>query len=906
MGKALVSSLTQVAPGDSAVKAKIWTQDWFAAVAFTLVFCILAFALFSNGFESLERYTYDLGVRARERAPSDRIAIVAIDDASIRNLGRWPWPRARQAELIDKLREGGAKVIANTALYLEPEQSGGGETLKSLAEQLKRSPLTQQIPAEIESFGVMLDDAARSAPQLAGVARAYADSTLARDYRRLISGLLTAIDGAARDGASGDARLARALRDQGRVLLPMVFTVGRPQGRPDAPLPDYVRRNALTNIQDRIGARADGALPLPTREAQPPIAALGEAASGIGHLNVTPDVDGAVRFEPLVLQYFDEFYPSLSLMVAAAALNLAPADIEVRLGEGVVLGNLQIATSPALRMYTHFYRDNAEQPAFPVDSAYDVIAGKLPTSKYKDKIVLIGTTAVGTGDTFATPVDASTPPVVTLAHTVSSLLQADFFIRPAWAPAAELGIFALLALYLALLLPRLKATVAAVLSLALAVMLIGAQLGLMASAALWLKLTVAALFLLTGHAFMTVKKFNITERLKQTSEAESAESNKMLGLAFQGQGQLDMAFEKFRRVQPVDDKLLDLLYNLALDFERKRQFNKAESVYQYIAGFNKEFRDVPQKLARAKKLSETVILGSGPASSHPGGTLVLDATQQIEKPMLGRYQVEKELGKGAMGIVYMGRDPKIGRQVAIKTMALSQEFEPDELAGVKERFFREAETAGRLTHPNIVSIFDAGEEHDLAYIAMEFIRGHDLTRYTKPNNLLPVPEVLRLVAEAADALDYAHSNGIVHRDIKPANMMLVEASRTIKLMDFGIARITDSSKTKTGMVLGTPSYMSPEQLAGKRVDGRSDLFSLGVTLYQLLTGALPFQADSMATLMFKIANEPHAPVTVVRPDLPAALGPIIDRLLAKNADERYQRGADLARDLRAVMAGLAA
>jgi serine/threonine-protein kinase len=879
------------------VNQKFWTRDWFAAVAFTVVFAILAFGVFADGFESLERYTYDIGVRARERTPSDRIAIVAIDDDSIRNLGRWPWPRARQAELIDKLREGGAKVIGNTALYLEAEQSGNADLIASLRQQLDTSPLTQQIPVEIETFNLMLKDAALTAPQLGEVAAAFDTSTLVRDYGRLMTELVGTLDAAA--GKSADGLLAQALQAQGHTLLPMVFTIGRPLGRPDAALPDFVRRNALTRIEDRVGARADGALPLPTRDALVPIPALGSASIAIGHLNTTPDVDGAVRYEPLVLQHFDEFYPSLSLMIAASALNLTPQDIEVRLGEGIAMAGLEIGTSPALRMYTHFYGSDGERPAFPVDSAYDVLSGKLPLDKYKDKVVLIGTTAVGTGDTFATPVSAATAPVVTLAHTVSSLLQGDFFIRPSWTGWAEFAVFIAIAAYLALALPLLGATASAALTLAIAIGLIAAQIGAMVSTAVWLKLTVAAVFLLAGHAFMTVKKFNITERLKQTSDAEGAESNRMLGLAFQGQGQLDMAFEKFRRVQPVDDKLLDLIYNLALDFERKRQFNKAESAYQYIAGFNKDFRDIQQKLNRAKKLSETVILGG--ASSHPGGTLVLDSTAEMEKPMLGRYQVEKELGKGAMGVVYMGKDPKIGRQVAIKTMALSQEFEPDELASVKERFFREAETAGKLTHPNIVSIYDAGEEHDLAYIAMEFVRGHDLTRHTKPNALLPMREVLRLVADAADALDYAHGNGIVHRDIKPANMMLLEATQTIKLMDFGIARITDSSKTKTGMVLGTPSYMSPEQLAGKRVDGRSDLFSLGVTLYQLLTGALPFQADSMVNLMLKITNETHTPATVLRPDLPPAIEPIIEKALRKNADERYQRGAELARDLRAAM-----
>ena len=886
--------------GNAVVSAKVWGRDWFAAVLFSAFFAVLAFAVFDSGFESLERYTYDLGVRARERAPSERIAVVAIDDESIRNLGRWPWPRQRQGELIEKLHAGGARVIGSTALYLEPEQGAGADALAELRTTLDESALTRQIPGEIETFGLMLADAASSDPAVGGIAAAYADSALARDYGRLIGDLRTRLDLAAASAGAGDAALASALQAHARAVLPMVFTIGRPQGRPEAPLPDYVRRHALANIEDRVGARAAGATPLPTTEAQVPVPGIGAAAAAIGHLNVTPDVDGAVRFEPLVLQHYDELYPSLSLMIAATALNLEGNDIAVRLGEGVDLGPQAIGTSPALRMYTHFYRDVDGRPAFPVDSAYDVLSGRLPVDRYRDRIVLIGTTAAGTGDTFATPVSAATAPVITLAHAVSSLLQGDFFTRPVWAPWAELGVFLALALYVALLLPRLPATIAAVLSALVVLMLVGGQIGLMAMEAMWFKLTTAAVFLIAGHAFMTVKKFNVTERLKRSSEVEGAESNRMLGLAFQGQGQLDMAFEKFRRVRPVDDKALDLLYNLALDFERKRQFNKAESVYQYIGEHNREFRDVQQKLSRAKKLSETVILGGSAASAHPGGTLVLDATAELEKPMLGRYQVEKELGKGAMGIVYVGRDPKIGRQVAIKTMALSQEFEPDELAGVKERFFREAETAGRLSHPNIVSIFDAGEEHDLAYIAMEFIKGHDLTRHCKADALLPVPDVLRLIADAADALDYAHASGVIHRDIKPANMMLVESSRAVKLMDFGIARLTDSNKTKTGMVLGSPSYMSPEQLAGKRVDGRSDLFSLGVTLFQLLTGALPFQANSMVNLMMKIATEPHTPIHGLRPDLPEAVAPIVDRLLQKSADARYARGADVARELRAA------
>jgi serine/threonine-protein kinase len=372
----------------------------------------------------------------------------------------------------------------------------------------------------------------------------------------------------------------------------------------------------------------------------------------------------------------------------------------------------------------------------------------------------------------------------------------------------------------------------------------------------------------------------------------------MMGLALAGQGRLDEAFDRYRRV-PASGALLDNLGNLALDFERKRQFNKAQAVYEHMATLDKNHKGLAEKLNRAKNLSETVILGGG--GSHPGGTLVLN-DGSVEKPMLGRYQVEKELGKGAMGVVYQGKDPKIGRVVAIKTMALSQEFEGDELQDARERFFREAETAGRLQHPNIVTIYDAGEEHDLAYIAMEFLKGKDLVDYSKEGNLLSMQRVITIVERVAKALAYAHQNSVVHRDIKPANVMYEHSLDIVKVTDFGIARITDSSKTKTGLVLGTPSFMSPEQIAGKRVDGRSDLYSVGVMLFQMLAGVLPFRGDSMAELMYKIANEEAPDIRIIRAEIPQKLADVVAMSLSKRPETRYQDGEQFASDLRAVLA----
>jgi serine/threonine-protein kinase len=257
-----------------------------------------------------------------------------------------------------------------------------------------------------------------------------------------------------------------------------------------------------------------------------------------------------------------------------------------------------------------------------------------------------------------------------------------------------------------------------------------------------------------------------------------------------------------------------------------------------------------------------------------------------------------------MGIVYLGRDPKINRQVAIKTMVLPEGDDAAATKEIKERFFREAESAGTLNHPNIVRIFDAGEADGVAYIAMELLEGQDFTPYTRKDSLLPAAQVLEYLAVVADALDYAHAQGIVHRDIKPANIMLLKDG-TLRVADFGIARITASSKTSTGHIMGTPSYMSPEQVAGKKVDGRSDVFSLSVSLYELLTGQRPFQGgEGLWTLLIQIANDHYPDPRALRPDLPAGVIAILDKGLAKDPAKRYSRAALLAEDLRAVAAAL--
>ncbi len=826
-----------------------WRADWFAGVA--IVLAAVALHMGTDFIGTMERRFYDFASTSTSRQPSDRIAVIAIDDQSIANIGRWPWPRDVHAKLIDLLSAAKAKTIVHTAFFFEPQVDPGLVYIRKMKAALGA---TADAGASNEQIGKLITEAE------------------------------VALD--------TDAVLAESMQKAGNVLLPSVFTLGEQQGKPDNPLPPYALKSALDE---------NNGFSVSANRGQQPIEIIGNAAAGIGHLNQFPDVDGAVRLEPLLVNYYGKAVPSMALLAAVKSLNLASTDIKLNVGESVQIGKLRVRTDESALMLPQFYKGRDGKPAFAVDSFYDVLTGKIPASKYADKIVIIGATAAGVGVQFPVPGNAALSPAETIAHITSSILNEHFIVQPTWGVWATLAVFLIVAAYVIVALPRLSAGMAAGITLGLFVVLLVVEFGMLSAAATWLRFIFPATVLVLGHLALTTKRFLMTEAGKVKADEESAETNRMMGLALQGQGQLDMAFDRFRRV-PMNDAVMGNLYSLALDFERKRQFNKAEAVYEHMAAFDKDYKDIKTKLSRAKNLSETVMLGGG--STHPGGTMLLDGGA-VEKPMLGRYQVEKELGKGAMGVVYLGKDPKIGRVVAIKTMALSEEFSGEELTDARERFFREAETAGRLQHQNIVTIFDAGEEHDLAYIAMEFLKGRDLVDYCKSDNLLPVPTVLSIVARVAEALAYAHKQNVVHRDIKPANIMYERDSDTVKVTDFGIARITDSSKTKTGLVLGTPSFMSPEQLAGKKVDGRSDLYSLGVMLFQMLAGVLPFRGESMAELMYKIANEEAPDVRIIRPDLPQALAHIVELALSKRPETRYQDGDQFAADLRAAMGGSA-
>jgi serine/threonine protein kinase len=264
---------------------------------------------------------------------------------------------------------------------------------------------------------------------------------------------------------------------------------------------------------------------------------------------------------------------------------------------------------------------------------------------------------------------------------------------------------------------------------------------------------------------------------------------------------------------------------------------------------------------------------------------------------LGGYRIERPLGHGSMGTLYLALDPIADTAVAIKTVPLGGGEAPAE---ARRRFLQEAQAACRLQHPDIVTVHGAGEERGLGFMVMELLSGSDLSRYTRPARLLPEPVVLRIVSRVADALAYAHSQGVVHRDVKPANIMVHLPTHQVKVTDFGVAQLVDASRTRSGFVIGTPGYMAPEQLAGARVDGRSDLYAVGVVLFQLLTGRLPHEGDSMGEVLRRIATEPAPDLRTLRPELPQALAEVVALALEKRPEARYGDARQLAADLRLI------
>jgi len=809
--------------------------------------------------QSLEYKVYDMMARLRQQQAGKPVVIVAIDEKSIKNLGGWPWPRAMMAQMILRLTGYRAQTLGLNLLYSTVEVNAGLEEIQKI-----RSSLPKKL---VRSKKRPLGDTLKALSQ--------AENRLNLDYQ-----------------------LSTAVKKAHNVVLPLRFVIAPVEIEPTTKASDWLLLNSVDLLGRHDNRKESGKLTqrptgifnttaITASSVFQPFTELSTKAGGMGHINLIPDDDNVVRKIPLIIRYQQRDFLSFALLVCGKHFFNMPRedfDKDLKPSEiGLQLRHLQIPTEFNYQMYIDYgnQKENIRKYSFS-----DVLNGDIPAEAFRNKVVLIGVTAEGLSPYYKTTSHSNLSEIEILASAIENLINQKYISRPPWSMATEALVLLYFLFFLVLVIPKVNLRTGMLILGLFLITWIGTIGLLFLKYGYWLQATAPILLSIVGFGLAR------HHRLSSEKQKEQIELNKSLGLSLQSQGMLDTAFEKFLKCPIEDNSVKQLLYNLGLDFERKRMFNKALVVYRRILKAGR-FKDIQERIKNLKQIEKAVVLPAGFASKNGG--LILDST--TTKPTLGRYEIIKELGHGAMGTVYLGKDPSINREVAIKTLNYAT-IEAGELKEVKSQFFREAEAAGKLSHPNIVTIYDVGEDHDMAYFAMELIKGQNLTGYCQKGNLLSPKRILHVITSVAQALDYAHNQGIVHRDIKPANIMLQDDDQ-VKVADFGIARVMSSSNTQTGVIFGTPNYMSPEQVAGKKVDGRSDLFSLGVVFYELLSGKKPFQGDSITSLMNAIANTTHVSLAETAPKVPECCLQIVDKLLSKGVSRRFKTAAQVIKQLQA-------
>jgi serine/threonine-protein kinase len=547
------------------------------------------------------------------------------------------------------------------------------------------------------------------------------------------------------------------------------------------------------------------------------------------------------------------------------------------------------------------------------------------------------------------------PGVIVHATFLDNFFTLNFLETPGWGIALEFGLFVVLAITAIFLFPRLATPWLMAAAPVLILGVLGLSLFLFVTDAVWWPPLYPCIAVAFPFATTIFLKLRSTEKAKDVEVAKVREAEDRIveaqlekGLAFQEKGSLDLAMATFAKL-PSSQDMRTVYLNLGFDFQNRGKLEKAFVCYKRVHDLDPTFEDVASRLATLRATGVGTHAGDGSlqpsatelaqqAQSQPPPTVMSGSPSPDEAPTriegrLGslptqagtvgsgfgqmaqglepqpgspgsRYQLVKKLGKGAMGEVMLMTDAKLDRNVAIKMMRPDIDMSPQQAIEMRHRFVREAKTAGKLTHPNIVTIYDSFEGDDgVAYIAMEYVEG-DTLKNLMQSTQLSVAQIKHVIINVAKGLQHAHDNGVFHRDVKPDNIMISPKTGVVKVMDFGIARVVESNMTATGSVLGTPAYMSPEQVTGQKVDGRSDVFSLGVVLFELLTGSRPFPGATPTEMMFAIVQkQPLIASTVgAARQVSVEWDPIVLKALAKETENRYQSAIELAEAVRQVRA----
>lgn len=813
-----------------------------------LLITILTAVLYVNDFgplNSAQRSINDLimSVTAEDKQPAN-VAIVRIDPKAMDQYGEWPWDHDLIADLTAAVASGEPKaILLDFDIPEDAEQAESGHT-EVLTEQLQ---WIRQVVLEYD--------------------------------------------------------IALATYQSGRTATPQ-----------------YLFNNSIA-VDNPLGVMDEDASLL-TRKVFLPAEQLLTHKPFMGFRYHTPDADRVLRRQPLIMFYDGYYYPDASLTTAGVYLGIAPPEIKVIEGESVWIGTKRkIPIDDRGELLLTFPKGNP----FREFTATEILGEGFNFEQLKDKAIIIGLASIEQAEQYHTSISEDKSGLLVKATVIENIINSNFVKA-----GDELGWLYLLLMFVlggagAFFLPRLNLKFRLLAILGALIILVNAAYLIYTSdhilfevsyltAQLLLFMIASPMLdseLLLGAEKAAGKRERATSRPKATP-VKAGEQKDVPMRFVQESETAQQPTVQVDAVQPgktsafAGESDSDGLDHQAIDIDSDGVF-LGDSDGAPTGGTAQQ-----EQMADS---SGDLGLGDAPfddiAEDESGGILrdaadpeikTTSDSQQIRELTkddirnLGRYQVTGVLGKGAMGTVYKGIDPAINRPVALKTIRLDFVNDPEELEELKERLHREAQAAGKLSHPNIVTIYDVGSEGSLQYIAMEYLEGRTLEDMIKKKVRFNYRIIAQIITQICNALGYAHDRGIVHRDIKPANIMILSDYR-VKVMDYGIARVDSNSMTKTGIAMGTPNYISPEQLRGLTIDRRADLFSLGVVMYEMLLGRRPFKGENITALIYSILNnEPEKP-TNVKPQIPLLFDHIIGRALQKDPNQRYQKATELINDL---------
>ena len=655
----------------------------------------------------------------------------------------------------------------------------------------------------------------------------------------------------------------------------------------------------------------------------------------LGFNYTMPDEDRVLRHQPLVMNYEGYYYPSMSLLAAAIFLGVSPDDVRVIEKKAIHVGSQSVI--PINNTSAGFIR-HYPATAFKRYSAAEVLGNDFDFGAFKNKVVLVAVDDPSITEAFRTPIEEATPKYLVTAGVIENIINESLVDVKDERTGLNMILLFFLGAVCAFVLPQVSLLYRIVIlvgglvlvgnvnyfmissfNMAPTTVYVGLELILFMAAAAMLESG-----LLGGAAEKSSAKA-ITPRAKPKSASSPGKDQPTPISAVPVReivaGSNDPNSQE-TAILSMDDSHPSVADYQAIDIDNSAdqttatpadgvQSSAHDSLERTIdadisldADAGPEIISPEPTESGSEEVRTESSPGAGEAPVSPDDSGIFDAPlesallpQQSELKNLGRYQITGILGKGAMGTVYRGVDPAINRPVALKTIRLDFVTDPEEMAELKERLHREAQAAGKLSHPNIVTIYDVGSEGHLQYIAMEYLEGRTLEDMIKKKTKFNYRIIAEVIMQICSALEYAHQQGIVHRDIKPANIMILKDYRA-KVMDYGIARVESSSMTKTGIAMGTPNYMSPEQLKGQAPDQRADLFSLGVVMYELLLGRRPFKGENITSLIYSILHQEPQKPSNINPQVPLLFDRIIDRCLKKDPAERYQKASDITFDMK--------